>query len=283
MWRLLNQSNMRYAPTLRRSVSASPQEDRGIFFTPPQGSTEKVGYPQTPQSPSLTPNHMHSPPLVRRRRQFYDSNVNRDSLDLVFGRRNFQKAESRMDKDFKDSRKIGKGSFSEVFKASSRLDGSFYAIKRSKDSLSAREEVEILAQLIDQSICANVIRYHTAWEEGGAIFLQMELCEFSLAEFWSQNKPLSEPIAKMVLIDITKALIFVHENEIAHLDISNNNILKKGNIWKLADFGIARNLHKYSSSNDPGSGDARYLPREALRNDLRFPKKVSSSVDCCIP
>lgn len=63
------------------------------------------------------------------------------------------------------------------------------------------------------------------------------------------------------IMQITKALQFIHAKGIAHLDLKPDNIYVKGGIYKIGDFGCATLLDKSLPIEE---GDARYMPQEIL-------------------
>jgi len=73
------------------------------------------------------------------------------------------------------------------------------------------------------------------------------------------------------LLQIAKALHFVHEKGIAHLDVKPDNIYIKNGVCKLGDFGCATRLDK---SLPVEEGDARYMPQEILNEDYEHLDKV---------
>ncbi|KAK9084157.1 hypothetical protein Scep_030628 [Stephania cephalantha] len=72
-------------------------------------------------------------------------------------------------------------------------------------------------------------------------------------------------------IEIAKALQFIHEQGIAHLDVKPDNIYVKKGIYKLGDFGCATLL---DGSLPIEEGDARYMPQEILNDKYEHLDKV---------
>ena len=202
---------------------------------------------------------------------------------------------------------VGEGSFGRVFRCRHRLDGTQYAVKVSKQPLkrqkadSSRQAVirEVLALAALRST-AHLVRYHTAWEEGGHIFVQSELCEGGSLEARTAacgpGHVWSEPVLRSVLRQISKALHVLHDANLVHLDVKPANIYISyddngsdnfedidesrpalGDTWppalerctlKLGDMGMLA----AADSEDVGEGDKRYLARNLLqeeRPDLR--------------
>lgn len=72
-------------------------------------------------------------------------------------------------------------------------------------------------------------------------------------------------------MQIAKALQFIHEKGIAHLDVKPDNIYVKNGIYKLGDFGCATLL---DLSLPIEEGDARYMPQEILNEKYDHLDKV---------
>ena len=99
------------------------------------------------------------------------------------------------------------------------------------------------------------------------IYLVLELGKWGLDQRLQQGK-LSDLEARQVIAGIAEALFFLHSSNsqkkcIVHRDLKPANILQVGNVWKIADFGIAREM-----SNDLGTltdrqiGSPAYTPPE---------------------
>lgn len=72
-------------------------------------------------------------------------------------------------------------------------------------------------------------------------------------------------------MQIAKALQFIHEKGIAHLDVKPDNIYVKDGVYKLGDFGCATLLDKSLPIDE---GDARYMPQEILNENYDDLDKV---------
>ncbi|XP_047312786.1 wee1-like protein kinase [Impatiens glandulifera] len=182
--------------------------------------------------------------------------------------------QSRYRSDFHEIEEIGNGNFSHVFKVLNRIDGSMYAVKKSTKVLhndterrKALMEVQALAAL---GFHENLVGYYSSWFENEQLFIQMELCDHSL----SISKPpklCTEGQVLDVMHQIAKALVFIHERGIAHLDLKPENIYKKNGIYKLGDFGCTTLLDKSLPIEE---GDAHYMPLEILNDNYDHLEKV---------
>lgn len=187
---------------------------------------------------------------------------------------------SRFRTDFTDVGHIGKGSFSDVFRVKSRVDGQTYAIKRLKkqcnsesDRRRCESEARIHASLSLAMDCdplqsCHIIKYHTSWYEDGRLFIQTEFCPSSLPDLIGDSGgPLPETSVMSMIRDVCKGLKFLHALDLVHLDIKPANILvSRRGLFKIGDLGLV------SPAGEPAevtSGDARYLPREILLNNFK--------------
>eukprot|EP01138_Halocafeteria_seosinensis_P014278 gb/GECG01014578.1/.p1 GENE.gb/GECG01014578.1/~~gb/GECG01014578.1/.p1 ORF type:complete len:432 (+),score=44.78 gb/GECG01014578.1/:1-1296(+) len=60
----------------------------------------------------------------------------------------------------------------------------------------------------------------------------------------------SEPQVKAILLQLLKAVAYMHENWTVHRDIKMSNLLYNKGLVKLADFGLAREVHYPSEAGD---------------------------------
>lgn len=183
----------------------------------------------------------------------------------------------RYEQEFHQDLFLGYGEFSHVYLCTNRLDGLNYAIKTSKNSIIGTS-YEPLAW---REICAyaalssheNLIRYYSAWiENDGRFFLQLEYCnggslEDLLEKNRHENKYFHEDILKNVLHQIADALSFMHNQDLAHLDIKPSNIMlcqyeDNHIIYKLTDLGHVAQISQGHIDED---GDSRYLALEVLQ------------------
>ncbi|KAJ6319815.1 hypothetical protein OIU78_015258 [Salix suchowensis] len=181
---------------------------------------------------------------------------------------------SRYHTDFHEIQQIGTGNFSSVYKVLKRIDGCLYAVKHSTRRLhqdaerrKALMEVQALAAL---GYHENIVGYYSSWFENEQLYIQMELCNGSLS-INRFSESITEGEALQVLLQIAKALKFIHERGIAHLDVKPDNIYVKNGVYKLGDFGCATLLDQ---SLPVEEGDARYMPQEILNENYNYLDKV---------
>ncbi|PON96612.1 Serine/threonine protein kinase [Trema orientale] len=171
---------------------------------------------------------------------------------------------SRYHTDFHEIEYIGSGNFSHVFKVLRRIDGCLYAVKHSikqlhqdRERRKALMEVQCLAALGSHE---NIVGYYSSWFENEQLYIQMELCDHSLSINRS-SQVFSDREILEALYQIAKALQFIHEKGIVHLDVKPDNIYVKNGVYKLGDFGCSTLRDKSLTIEE---GDARYMPQEIL-------------------
>ncbi|KAH0637047.1 wee1-like protein kinase [Solanum tuberosum] len=181
---------------------------------------------------------------------------------------------SRYRTDFHEIEQIGSGNFSRVFKVFKRIDGCMYAVKHSTKQLhqdtdrrKALMEVQALAALGPHE---NVVGYYSSWFENEHLYIQMELCDHSLSNK-KYSKLFSEVEVLEAMYQVAKALQFIHQRGVGHLDVKPDNIYVKNGVYKLGDFGCATLLDK---SQPIEEGDARYMPQEILNENYDHLDKV---------
>ena len=84
-----------------------------------------------------------------------------------------------MEQCFEVEAKIGEGSFGEVFKARSKEDGKYYAIKRSRGAFRGtsdrKEKLGEVAKLEKMKPHPNCVEFFLAWEEKKHLYIQTEV------------------------------------------------------------------------------------------------------------
>ena len=136
------------------------------------------------------------------------------------------------------------------------------------------EEVEVTASLAHP----NIIRVFTLGEQEGRLYLVMEhLDEPSLENQMDKQAKVSEREVLEIGIGIASALQFAHEETgLIHRDIKPGNILfGRGNIPKLADFGLAAGARSALGQQDEIWGTPYYVSPERL---LREPEDIRSDI-----
>ncbi|KAI2658628.1 Membrane-associated tyrosine- and threonine-specific cdc2-inhibitory kinase [Labeo rohita] len=182
---------------------------------------------------------------------------------------------------------IGRGSFGEVFKVVSLVDGCQYAVKRSVQRF--RGEVERARSIAEawnhEGLHPHpyVLGFIAAWEEAGHLYIQTELCCTSLL-LYAEETPFhtGETRAWTYLCDMLSALDHLHANGFAHLDIKPANIF-------ITNLGVSI-LELACNIEVPKGGDdwqylrMGHLPAEftnALSEDMQYMLRLMLNPEPC--
>ncbi|XP_067847920.1 MAPK/MAK/MRK overlapping kinase-like isoform X4 [Heptranchias perlo] len=121
-------------------------------------------------------------------------------------------------KEYRLVAKIGEGTFSEVWKAQSLKNGTYYACKKMKQQIESDKK-------------------------SGSLALICELMDMNIYELIrGRRNLLPEGKIKSYMYQLCKSLDYMHRNGIFHRDVKPENILIKQNLLKLADFGSCRSV-----------------------------------------
>ncbi|KAL7034499.1 hypothetical protein ACKWTF_007991 [Chironomus riparius] len=226
------------------------REAHGISFK------ESSSNSSTPQSKNST--------AVDLSNSFYDKNKN----------------ESYFEQCFDQIKRIGEGSFAEVFKVRSKEDGKFYAIKKMRfihrGENYRRERLEEVRRYEEFSDNENCMTLYKAWEQDDLLYMQVELCQGSVQDYVEKVKKVPESFIWSFLLDLLLALKSLHDRNLIHLDIKLDNVLlTKDCRCKLADFGLVFDI-KNSNRSRAIEGDSRYIAPELLEGNYSFANDIFS-------
>ena len=196
-------------------------------------------------------------------------------------------------------RVIGSGSYGKVIEV--YVHGTLCAAKELHsnfvDNVSPQEFVKTKKAFVNECVHASrilhpnvvqVLGIHYPTPEAKLPWLVMELMECSLQEFLRRNLerdncklPLYTKLS--ILVDISQGLEFLHGQNVIHRDLSSNNVLlTKHNVAKIADLGVAKVIEqnlKKTYTQIPGT--PHFMPPEALSVKPRYGKPVDVfSVGC---
>ncbi|CAA3022734.1 CBL-interacting serine threonine- kinase 7-like [Olea europaea subsp. europaea] len=143
-------------------------------------------------------------------------------------------------------RLLGRGSFAKVYQATLLVDNSDVAIKviDKATTVDAAMEPRIVREVsamrrLDHH--PNILKLHEVMATRTKIYLVMELATGGeLFAKLSRQRRFSESTARRYFHQIVSALLFCHQNGIAHRDIKPQNLLldNKGSL-KITDFGLS--------------------------------------------
>ena len=162
--------------------------------------------------------------------------------------------------------KLGEGTYGNVYKILDKQTQNIVSIKifNNEDfggigvSSTTLREITYLTQLRHK----NVIKILGIGTDVNKLCYLMEYCDSCLRTFVDSHQ-LTIDNVKNIFKQIMEGLFYLHSQNIMHRDIKCENILLKGNIVKLCDFGNARSCYDPNQRNyTPGVFVSRYMAPE---------------------
>ena len=173
--------------------------------------------------------------------------------------------------DVHEVKLIGKGTFGEVFKV--QVQGTFCAAKKIRndveDILEVRPEKFLKecarsCQLLHPNI-VQCLGVHYPNQSTNLPWLIMELMYITLYQLIKNYKHENFPFCfkLSILLDICEGVRFLHSQKLIHRDLTSNNILlTKHLVAKIADFGTAKRVKSYYGIHTTDPGTPNFMPPE---------------------
>ncbi|XP_059520221.1 serine/threonine-protein kinase DCLK3 isoform X2 [Myotis daubentonii] len=157
---------------------------------------------------------------------------------------------ANVEKQYEAGRVIGDGNFAIVKECRHRETRQAYAMKIiDKAKLKGKEDMVDSEILIIQSLShPNIVKLHEVYETDTEIYLIMEYVQGGdLFDAIIEHVKFPERDAALMLMDLCKALVHMHDKNIVHRDLKPENLLvqrneDKSTTLKLADFGLAKHV-----------------------------------------
>eukprot|EP01059_Diplonema_ambulator_P008626 TRINITY_DN18288_c0_g1_i1.p1 TRINITY_DN18288_c0_g1~~TRINITY_DN18288_c0_g1_i1.p1 ORF type:complete len:599 (+),score=149.89 TRINITY_DN18288_c0_g1_i1:670-2466(+) len=189
---------------------------------------------------------------------------------------------------------LGKGGYSEVWKAFDRTTAAYVAVKihQFAEAWSEEQKIAYIKHARRESAIhrtlkhPNIVRLITGFDISETSFATvLEYTPHSdLSTYLEKHKTLRERDARVIIAQILSALAYLDDlpiGKVVHYDLKPGNILLFGDFdIKITDFGLAKQVDLNSSTTDltsHGAGTMWYLPPECLNGTSK--NVVSTKVD----
>jgi hypothetical protein len=181
---------------------------------------------------------------------------------------------------FRIGSRIGSGSTGDVYVATDLETDTPVAVK----VLQRAGAPEALAEVrrLEQCRHPNVLAYYGSGieEDGpfaGAVWLATDLADESLADLVDQHGGrVPWDLLRPIVVQLLRGLAYLHTDQgIVHRDIKPDNVLAVGDVWRVADLGLA-------APSAPGGGALDYLAPEVRAGGAASPASDLWSVGVLI-
>lgn len=160
-----------------------------------------------------------------------------------------QKQNGELFHGYRLTRPLFSGGMAEAYIAHRESDGEQVFVKRvrvqSRDKDALEREARIYDRLLrfDSAHVAKVLDFKRDTEYVALITECADGGDLqSFIEQSGSGNGLTPAAAKTIALEIATALKEFHGYDVIHRDLKPQNVLRFGNVWKLADFGIAKNV-----------------------------------------
>jgi len=183
------------------------------------------------------------------------------------------------------TKELGRGSYATVFEV--EVNGTLCAAKEMHTILASDKFSQyFLTECVQSSqlLHPNLVQFigiHYPTPDAELPWMVMELMYISLTGLIEKHEKKDIPInfKLSILVDVCQGLQFLHSKSIAHRDLSSNNVLlTKYLVAKIADLGMAKLLAGDAQKHTIAPGTLTFMPPEALsdNSDYGFPIDVFS-------
>ncbi|MFO0813751.1 MAG: serine/threonine-protein kinase [Gemmatales bacterium] len=179
-------------------------------------------------------------------------------------------SKSRLE-DFSNIKPVATGGMGHVLQAQHKKTKRLVAIKYLKHSIFSdqrdRARLEYEGEIIAKLDHVNIVRLYESTEQDGTPMLVLEWVEGgTLQQFVEARGPLPWKEALQLLLTITRAIKYAHEQRVIHRDLKPSNILMTSTgTLKITDFGLGTVQGRMQDGSlPPGAGSVAFMAPEQM-------------------
>jgi polo-like kinase 1 len=165
---------------------------------------------------------------------------------------------------------LGSGGFAKCFEAVNLADNKTYALKviPKKEINEKRKRYKLMLEIkLHRSLRhRNIVAFRDVFEDSENVYIVLEYCQNNtLKELVKRRKRITEYEAQVYMLQMVKALQFIHRNSIVHRDLKLGNILVNNSMQlKLCDFGLSTKINYQGEKKRTVCGTPNYIAPEIL-------------------
>lgn len=166
---------------------------------------------------------------------------------------------------------LGDGTYGSVLLASNKSTGEKVAIKKMKQKYYNWEECMKLREInsLRKLIHPNIVKLREVIRENDELHLVFEFMDANLYEFTkSRVRPIPESKVRNMMFQVMQGMHHVHKHGYFHRDMKPENLLVTGDLVKIADFGLAREIRARPPFTDYVSTRWYRAPEVLLRSSV---------------
>ena len=202
----------------------------------------------------------------------------------------------------KTGRMLGKpGSFGQAIEVRDPRSNTLYAAKEIHpiliDNVDKQQFESVKTSFLKECTRSSLLSHPNVVQTLGVCYpipdtklpwMVMELMEKSVTELVESNVTVDTDKKLSILVDVSQGLEYLHNNDIIHRDLSSNNVLlTKHLVAKIADFGVAKLIIEHrtmsrSQSLTQAPGTLHFMAPEALSTSPRYGKPLDVFSFACV-
>ena len=173
-------------------------------------------------------------------------------------------------KKYRKIRLLGKGGFARCYEVIEEETNHCSAAKviPKKNLIKSRAKQKLISEIkIHKSIKhENIVKFEHYFEDAENVYILIELCpNQTLNDLLKRRKRLTELEVQYYLLQMVKALKYLHNLKIIHRDLKLANLFLSDNMQlKLGDFGLATKLEFEGERKRSLCGTPNYIAPEIL-------------------